>query len=249
MDRERIFDALRGMLGGRLTQAQVDRIDHALDTANGADRPAARLGALSERFECGGRGPGAVSSGRNDPGGVSYGLYQLASRTGTCASFMAAEGKQWAARFGEASPGSDAFSAVWRAIAAEEAEAFAAAQHAFIERTHYRPAVAAVLAETGLDLDGCAPAVRDAAWSTAVQHGAAARLLAGAVRTADALSPRGLARYDRALVEAIYAARVSHVRKVAARPGTPPAQRRLLESLVANRYASERSAALAMLER
>lgn len=247
MDRKPLFDTLRGMLGGRLSQAQVDRIDRALDAAD-APVGTSRLGALSQRYECGGRGPGTVSSGRNDPGGVSYGLYQLASLTGTCAAFVAAEGKRWAGRFGEALPGSEGFTAAWRAIAAEEPEAFAAAQHAFIERTHYRPAVAAVLAETGLDLDARAQAVRDAVWSTAVQHGAAARLLASAVRTADALSPRGSARHDRALVEAIYAARVSHVRKVAARPGTAPGQRRLLESLVTNRYASERIAALAMLE-
>lgn len=252
MDRKPLFDTLRGMLGGRLSQAQVERIDRALDSAEaGAQaqvQAPARLGALSERYECGGRGPGVVSSGRNDPGGVSYGLYQLASLTGACAAFVAAEGSRWAGRFGTALPGSDAFSAAWRTIADDEPDAFAAAQHAFIERTHYRPAVAAVLAQTGLDLDGRAPAVRDAVWSTAVQHGAAVKILAGAVRTADALSPRGSARHDRALVEAIYAARVAHVRRVAARPGTPPGQRRLLESLVANRYASERNAALAMLE-
>lgn len=34
-----------------------------------------RLGALSERYESGGRGAGTVSTGRGDPGGVSYGLF------------------------------------------------------------------------------------------------------------------------------------------------------------------------------
>ena len=34
---------------------------------------AAELGTLSAKYETGGRGPGTVSSGAGDPGGVSYG--------------------------------------------------------------------------------------------------------------------------------------------------------------------------------
>ncbi len=76
-----------------------------------------RLGALSERYESGGRGPGTVSTGVGDPGGVSYGLYQLATRTGTAAAFVAAEGKRWAADFAGRTPGSAAFTAAWKAVA------------------------------------------------------------------------------------------------------------------------------------
>ncbi|HFO7914780.1 TPA: hypothetical protein ACHK1J_005692, partial [Escherichia coli] len=34
------------------------------------------LGKTSERYESGGRGPGVISSGKGDHGGVSYGMYQ-----------------------------------------------------------------------------------------------------------------------------------------------------------------------------
>ncbi|HKG81488.1 MAG TPA: LysM domain-containing protein, partial [Pyrinomonadaceae bacterium] len=37
------------------------------------------LGALSAKYETGGRGPGTVSTGAGDFGGVSYGSYQMAS--------------------------------------------------------------------------------------------------------------------------------------------------------------------------
>jgi hypothetical protein len=243
MNRKPIFDAVRSLLGHGFSQSEVDLLDRAIDAALGDLR---RLGALSERFESGGRGAGTVSSGRGDPGGVSYGIWQLSSRAGTAAAFVAAEGARWRGEFAGAPPGSDAFTAAWKAIAAREPDSFAKAQHAFIERTHYRPALAAVLRRTGLDLGARHRAVRDAAWSVAVQHGGAATVLAVAVADADAALARDDAGYDRRLIEAIYAERSAYVLRVAARSG--PAARRTLESVVRNRYPDERAQALAMFE-
>lgn len=247
MNKKPIFDAARVILGRGFLQAEVDLLDRAIDRAIAPQpEPVRRLGELSEVFESGGRGAGTVSSGQGDPGGVSYGIWQLASKTGTAAAFIAAEGAPWGGEFGGAQPGSAAFSAAWIAIAAREPDVFADAQHAFIQRTHYRPAVAAVLRQTGCDLDGRHDAVRDTAWSVAVQHGGAAGILAGAVRIADAALPRGHAGYDRRLVEAIYAERSAYVLRVAARSGATA--RRTLEGVVANRYPRELAAALAMFE-
>ncbi len=207
--------------------------------------PAHRLGALSELYESGGRGPGTVSSGLRDPGGVSYGLYQMASRTGTVADFILAEGVRWSREWIGLAPGSTAFSAAWKAAAQRDPTAFAEAQHAFIERTHYRPVVAAVKAQTGLDLDGRADAVRDACWSCAVQHGRAAKILTGAVAAADRAADRGDAAYDRQLVEAIYAVRSDYVRGLAVKADA--GTRRTMNDLAEKRYPSERARALAML--
>lgn len=246
-DRKPIFDAIRLMLGRGFARSEVTLIDRAIDLALGIlpAAPAHRLGALSEQFESGGRGPGTVSGGEGDPGGVSYGLYQLASRTGTAAAFVTTEGAPWKGRFAGAKPGSAAFSSAWKAIAASEPEAFAAAQHAFIERSHYRPAVAAVLRQTGLDLDARPAALRDAAWSVSVQHGAAAKLLTDAIAAADACLPRSATGYDRTLLEGIYDVRTDYVARLAERGSA--AVRRTLESVVRNRYPVERAAALAML--
>lgn len=109
MNKKPIFDAVRMMLGRGFTQAEVARLDAAIDRSLADDTP--RLGALSERFESGERGPGAVSSGKGDPGGVSYGIWQLSSRAGTAAAFMASEGAPWQGDFAGAAPGSAAFSA------------------------------------------------------------------------------------------------------------------------------------------
>lgn len=256
MDRKPVFDTIRRLFSRRLTQAQVTAIDAALDAAlagpneQGASAQAGkrRLGALSERYECGDRGPGAVSTGQNDPGGVSYGLYQLSSRTGTCAAFMAAEGRRWRARFADRMPGSEAFSQLWQDIAAEEPDAFAEAQRAFIERTHYRPAIEAVKTATGFDLDRRPVAVCDAAWSTAVQHGGAACILIDATRQTLALTQEHDPDFDRRLIEAIYDARSAYVMKVAERPRVSEGQRALLRSVVRNRFVAERRDALALLD-
>jgi len=246
-NKKAIFDAVRAMLGRGFTQSEVDLLDRVIDEREGGV-PSPRLGALSERFESGGRGPGAVSSGKGDPGGVSYGIWQLSSRACTAAAFVAAEGARWRADFAGAAPGTSAFTAAWQAIATQEPSAFAEAQHMFIERTHYRPAVASVGQRTGLKLDARHPAVRDAAWSVAVQHGGAAGILAAAVVRADAAPGRAEAGYDRALIDAIYAERSAYVLRVAARAGLASAQGRMLQSIVRSRYPAELAAALAMFE-
>lgn len=237
---------------GAAARSPLAALDDAISAAAGAapqscavDSSPRRLGALSERYESGGRGPGTVSSGAGDPGGVSYGLYQLASRTGTAAAFLAAEGVRWSREFLAKAPGSPAFSAAWQAVAAREGDAFAEAQHAFVERTHYRPAVDAVKAQTGLDLDGRALAVRDACWSCAVQHGGAAKILARAIIRADAETARTAPGYDRALIEAIYAVRTDYVRKLAR--SADAGSRKTLLGLAERRYPDERARALAML--
>ena len=255
IDRKPLFDAIRLLLGRGFRPAEVTAIDSAIersfasaDAADAAIEPqsANHLGQLSERYESGGAGCGTVSTGAGDPGGASYGIWQLSSRAGTAAAFVSAEGARWRGYFAGAAPGSSAFTAAWKAIAAREPAAFTEAQHAFIERTHYCPAVVAVLKDTGLDIDTRDPAVRDVCWSVSVQHGGAARILTVAVKTADAAAARGETRYDRALIEAIYAERCRYVRAIAAKLGDA-GQRRTLETVTTTRYPSELAAALAML--
>jgi len=203
------------------------------------------LGKLSELYESGGRGPGTVSGGQGDPGGVSYGLFQLASRKGTVAAFLQNEGAPWiGALAGE--PGSTDFSARWRAVAAKETSAFAAAQRAFVARSHYRPAIRGVLAATGYDLDRRPDPVRDVVWSTAVQHGCAVRLLTGAVHDADLQASRGGQAHDRALILATYRVRTDYVRAIGRRAG--PAIRKTMETIALCRYPDECAGALAMLD-
>lgn len=222
--------------------------------ARGAEtgqRSGHRIGAIAERFESGGRGPGAVSSGAGDPGGVSYGIYQLASRTGTLGRFLSAEGARWAGELSAGGkPGTAGFSAAWKAIARREGAAFGAAQHSFIARTHYAPAVAKLRAAKGIDLDRRHDAVREAVWSVSVQHGGAATILARAVDAArsggDEAGGTAGADFDRRLVEAIYDARTAYVLRVAASPRLSAREAAQLRSITVNRYPAERKAVTAL---
>ncbi|MFP2928569.1 LysM peptidoglycan-binding domain-containing protein [Pyxidicoccus sp. 3LG] len=129
------------------------------------------LGALSRKYEA--TGPGTVSTGKGDKGGVSYGSYQFATKTGSAQEFVnglkdtypeyhkALAGKK---------PGSPEFSAAWKDLAKKDPEGFFKAQHDAIKRTHYDPAVADIKKTTGLDVTTRSKTLQDVAWSTSVQH-------------------------------------------------------------------------------
>jgi len=164
-----------------------------------------QLGGLSRKYEVGSRGPGAVSNGRGDPGGVSYGSYQLASRLGRPADFLGAEGQKWQQRFAGLLPGTSAFSEVWRKCAAEAPAAFEQAQHRYIERTHFEPQCRLIMERCGVNIAGYSRALQDVVWSTAVQHGPATRIVVSAL---EAMHPNGADRdFEQELIKAIYAER------------------------------------------
>jgi murein DD-endopeptidase MepM/ murein hydrolase activator NlpD len=183
-------------------------VEAAPEIKGGAPKPSGsshNLGDLSKKYETSGRGPGTVSGGVGDPGGVSYGSYQLASKRDRPAQFLANEGSRWASEFGGAKQGSAEFSKTWKAIAAREGAAFHAAQHDFIERTHFNVQVNHVQAKTGVDLSGRSAALRDVVWSTSVHHGPDTNVIVKAMAKVN-VSPTS-AGYDKALIDAIYAER------------------------------------------
>lgn len=173
----------------------------------GAGRDLSGLGSLSARYESNGD-PATVSSGRGDAGGVSYGAYQFATKPGAARAFSA-----WLQRTQPAlgrplaglTPGTQAFSNAWRAIARQHPQAFLAAQHRFVGERYYLPALDGVeRAARGLDFSRRSVALSDVLWSTAVHHGSAGavtvftRALAG--RNASQLT-------DAQLISAVYAER------------------------------------------
>lgn len=94
------------------------------------------LGQTSSFFESGNRGAAAISSGKGDHGGASYGTYQLASTGGansTLNKFLNSSG--YASQFAGLTPGTPEFNAKWKQIAAND-PLFGAAQRDFIKSTH-----------------------------------------------------------------------------------------------------------------
>lgn len=138
-----------------------------------------KLGDTSRKYEVGPNGgPGTVSTGKGDRGGVSYGTYQLSSKTGTCAQFVKTMG--YSEYFGKNQPGSPLFTALW-IKAVQKFPKFGEDQHEFIRITHYQVQMD-YLSGIGIDLTTRGPAVQDAVWSTSVQFGPATSLIEKSLR-------------------------------------------------------------------
>lgn len=170
-----------------------------------------RLGQLSEKYETGRRGPGTVSGGSGDAGGVSYGSYQMTSipNGGTVQRFVSQADFRWRDDFKTLEPGSRPFSTKWQDIAQAEPDAFHAEQHEYIKRTHFDLLVRRIRDERNLDVTQHSHALQDVVWSTAVQHGPRNTIVhesLNSLREQGAM-PRIDAAFDRALIQAIYAER------------------------------------------
>lgn len=163
------------------------------------------LGALSAKYETGGRGPGVVSTGKGDLGGVSYGSYQMSSTMGTAGRFVTQADFPFCDEFKGLKPGSPPFTAKWKAIAAAQADAFQKCQHDFIKKLLFDPLVSKILRDDGLDVNARPHAVQDVVWSTAVQHGGNTSIVHKAIvaLNLDFEDPD----FDRRFISAVYAER------------------------------------------
>lgn len=212
-------------------------------------RHTAPPGHLAARFESGPEGVAAV--GHTPTAGTSYGTFQIASGTPTYANFiryLKRTAPDLAARLSGKGPADTggaegAVPREWRRIATDDPRRFERLQYEFILATHYRPAVAEIFRQTGVDVSALSPASREVLWSTAVQHGAggAADIFEAAI---DAIKPRiveerRVALFEKALIQEVYK------RRLACWGQSPLVGRAAMTS----RYGRELSLALALLDR
>lgn len=235
-------------------------IDHTVSTDNTRPLPsnpvsvasgaigraiADELGALSAKYETGGRGPGTVSTGAGDRGGVSYGSYQMATKMGVPARFVCQPGFPWVDDFKNLVAGTAQFTACWKRIATAQTAAFQAAQHEYIKKTHYDLLAAKILSDDNVDVSSRSRALQDVVWSTAVQHGGATPIVHRACGrvTCAPTDPK----YDEQLIRAIYAERGKT--KPDGNLAYFSSNSASVQKGVANRFKSELQDALAMLAR
>lgn len=165
------------------------------------------LGSLAAKYESREK-PGVVSSGVGDPGGVSYGLYQMTSKQngvigGTVKVFV--EQSPYAALFAGHTPGSPSFTAVWKGIAERDPVGFGKAQWRFTKAKFYDALAKKLRKDKGFDPDRRSNALQQVMWATAVGHGVggASKLIGAALAGRD---PNGLD--DAQIIVAIYAERL-----------------------------------------
>jgi hypothetical protein len=189
------------------------------------------LGSTSRKYESGRGGAGTVSSGRGDPGGASYGTYQLASKTGTLASFLKSSG--YDKQFMGLKAGTKEFNDKWKEIARTDPK-FGEAQHDFIKRTHYDPA-ARYAQSLGFDIND--KGIADAIWSASVQHGGVKTILRKA-----AASPGWNSLDNKGKIKRLYEVRTEYARNILVKNGASSEQ----ISSVQKRYTREVNDALAL---
>jgi LysM repeat protein len=162
------------------------------------------LGKLSEKFETSGRGPGTVSGGQGDPGGVSYGSYQMTSKPngGTVKRFVSQTDFPFRNNFTNLTPGSSQFTTVWKEIASSRRDEFQSSQHDFIKKTHFDPLVQKIINDDGLNVLTRSHTLQDVIWSTAVQHGPSSNIPHRALGTLS-LGPED-SDFDKSVIVAIY---------------------------------------------
>lgn len=180
--------ALAGALAGGTAGSLLGPVGTVIGAAAGgfagSELGSRATGWVSRKYESLRGGAGTVSTGKGDAGGASYGTYQLSSSRGTLQKFLASS--PYADQFSGLQPGTPEFDAKWKAVAAAD-PSFGAAQHDFIERTHYAPQMAK-LAGQGIDLSGRGAAVKEAVWSTANQFGPNSGLIGKALAGRDTSS-------------------------------------------------------------
>jgi hypothetical protein len=138
---------------------------------------------------------------------VSYGTFQMNSNDRIVHDFVKSpEASPWARRFRGKTPVTKPFDDEWRAVAAADPAGFESAQRAYIVRANYSAGAIQVRQNARYELDQVSPAVRQASFATAVQHGPSGGggLFVRAVQTVDARMKRSDVRYEPALINALY---------------------------------------------
>ncbi len=98
------------------------------------------IGEIAVKYEVGSKGPGFISNGSKwDPGGTSYGSYQLALTPGTLRGFLH-NGSEYADELSKYTPDTRAFNDKWRELAARDPDGFKQAQFDYIMKISFLPA-------------------------------------------------------------------------------------------------------------
>lgn len=192
-----------------------------------------RIGILSEKYEVGKGGVGTISSGKGDPGGKSYGTWQLSSNAGTLGAFVKYSNGEIGEQLRKYPLTSPDFDRAWKSIANQDPKGFEKQQYDFLYNANYVPVLNHA---NSLGIDTSSKAIQNVLWSQAIQHG----LAGNKTILNDAVKSVGKNAEPQTLINAIYNARSSYVSKLDMEAGTK-------QSLL-NRYKNEGADALAMLQ-
>ncbi len=166
------------------------------------------LGTLSSTYETGGRGTITVSTGEGDPGGISYGAYQLTSKPngGNVKLFINSNDFKWKNSFENLTPGTSSFTSKWKELVNLHKEEFSNIEHEYIRREYFDVQINIIIEKLKIDLRYHSHSLNDVVWSTSVQHGSKTNVIINAIKNMDILHSE-TKNYDQKLIKLIYAER------------------------------------------
>lgn len=205
-----------------------------------------KIGSLSRQYETG-NNPAAV--GYDSAGGASYGLYQIATKSGTMKEYLQfldnsnnSKYKNYAVLLNKAGGNegalnrTDEFIKTWKKLA--EDDDFSSSQSEFIGKNRYERILERIQDIKGLNLEKRHPVVSDVIRSMAVQHGSANIPIHNALGTNSDISSWS----DKDIINSLYDARTEYVK------GLQNMDLSIKQNIINNRYPSERAKALQELD-
>jgi len=143
-------------------------------------------------------------------GSLGLGSYQMGAKSGGVADkFVTSPDFPYKAAMNGMQPGSKQFVDKWLQLAKQNPTTFKNAENAFMQRTHYQPMTNRIQKNFGLNMEQQSPALKNAVWSTAMQHGANSNVVDRAfssMKHQGTFNPRAPAFQENA-IKAIYAER------------------------------------------
>ena len=156
--------------------AEIQATNEPINTEGGSFQPRYPKSAYREsgvyRTKSDPYAVGAVSHGRGDHGGVSYGTYQFASRNSSeLNDFMQWESNPYRSEFQGLTPGSTAFSNKWKEVSVRDNGGFGRAQESFHNETVWKPQVEKFESRAGITPSQRSDTLTDITVGTINQYG------------------------------------------------------------------------------
>lgn len=225
-----LWGAIAAMAGWAVEKImeQFDKVgQHKSETQSPDATDPTILGSLSSKYESNGEA-GKIGNTKGDPGGKSYGAWQLSINSGSLKNFIDwLNANNWEAgpflsRHADYEnglivdhdviPGSKEFDGLWQKAVEKFGDSFLDAQRQFVKQSYY-DVTASGLSNTGLDVSKRSNALKQVVWSTSVQHGP--KTATNIIQQAAELLgyPNGSYATDEQLIKAIYQVRGQRIKQ------------------------------------
>jgi len=132
-----------------------------------------KLGFISAKYETGGYDGGMVSSGSGDYGGISYGIPQFSTTSGSADKFVSwlkQSNPEMGSYFGNSKAGTTEFSNAWKQVYSKYGDDFSGVQTAYAYDNMVKPLAELAKQKTGVDYTR-SNALKELLYSTAIQFG------------------------------------------------------------------------------